>query len=113
MKELIFSFSLINKKNRHLKKNLPSYSVPMFLRIMPEIEITATLKHSKVQVRNEGIDIFKVKGENILLWLCCYKTCQTKTSNAEPMFYLDPKANTYIPLTKEVYARITTPHARL
>jgi fatty-acyl-CoA synthase len=82
----------LTKFAAHLKKHLPSYSVPMFLRIMPQIEVTATLKHSKVQIRSEGIDIFKVK---------------------EPLYYLDPKAATYVKLDKEVYARITAPGARL
>jgi len=31
----------------------------------------------------------------------------------EPLYYLDPKQSTYVPLTKDVYARITTPGARL
>jgi len=42
---------------RHAKKNLPSYSVPLFLRILPQQAVTATLKLQKVQLRNEGIDL--------------------------------------------------------
>jgi len=77
---------------KHARKNLPPYAVPLFIRMTPAIAITATLKHQKVEVRNEGIDVNKVK---------------------DPLFYLDDKLNAYVPLTKEVYARITAPKARI
>ena len=32
---------------------------------------------------------------------------------SDPLFYLDEKLSAYVPLTKEVYARITTPKARI
>lgn len=74
----------------YLKKQLPSYAVPLFLRIMPAMEITATLKQTKGTLRTEGVDISKV---------------------SDQMFYLD--GDKYVPLTKEVYAKITSPGARL
>jgi len=74
----------------HLKKNLPAYAVPLFLRIAPQMELTATLKQTKGHLRSEGIDINKVK---------------------DPLYFLDGEK--YVPLTKEVFARITTPGARL
>jgi len=77
---------------KHARKNLPPYAVPLFIRMTPAIAVTATLKHQKVDLRNEGIDIAKV---------------------SDPLFYLDEKLSAYVPLTKEVYARITTPKARI
>ena len=32
----------------HARKELPSYAVPLFIRKLPEIEITGTFKHRKV-----------------------------------------------------------------
>jgi acyl-CoA synthetase (AMP-forming)/AMP-acid ligase II len=74
----------------YLKKNLPVYAIPLFLRVIPQMEMTATLKQTKGTLRTEGIDILKVK---------------------DPLFFLD--GDKYVPLTKEIYAKITTPGARL
>jgi fatty-acyl-CoA synthase len=41
---------------RHLLDRLPSYAVPLFLRVVPEIEQTATFKSRKVNLRDEGYD---------------------------------------------------------
>ena len=91
----------------HAKKNLcvslrghvaltrvqrPSYAVPLFIRVTPALAITATLKHQKVDLRNEGMDIFKIK---------------------DAMYFLDEKLGKYVSLDKAVFARITTPGARL
>ena len=51
----------------HCKNDLPSYAVPIFVRILPEVEITGTFKHRKVEVRKEGIDPAKAKDP--LRWL--------------------------------------------
>ncbi|KAF9929573.1 hypothetical protein FBU30_001468 [Linnemannia zychae] len=48
-------------------KNLPRYSVPIFIRKTPEIEITGTFKQRKVELVNEGIDPTVIKDE--MLWL--------------------------------------------
>ncbi|KAG0044868.1 hypothetical protein BGZ83_009843 [Gryganskiella cystojenkinii] len=48
-------------------KNLPRYSVPIFIRIVPEMEITGTFKQRKVELVNEGMDPSKIKDE--MLWL--------------------------------------------
>ena len=41
---------------RHLLDRLPSYAVPLFLRVVLEIEQTATFKSRKVNLRDEGYD---------------------------------------------------------
>ncbi|KAF9997797.1 hypothetical protein BGZ80_010920 [Entomortierella chlamydospora] len=48
-------------------KNLPRYSVPIFIRKSPVIEITGTFKQRKVELVNEGIDPNKIPDE--MLWL--------------------------------------------
>jgi len=48
-------------------KNLPRYSVPIFIRKMPEMEITGTFKQRKVELVNEGIDPKTIANE--MLWL--------------------------------------------
>ncbi|RMZ17911.1 hypothetical protein D0860_00132 [Hortaea werneckii] len=53
----------------HLRKRLPRYAVPLFLRLMKEEqEVTGTLKHQKVALRNDGVDPSKV-GADELYWL--------------------------------------------
>jgi acyl-CoA synthetase (AMP-forming)/AMP-acid ligase II len=53
----------------HVKKQLPKYAVPLFLRLVKgELEITGTVKQTKVQLRNEGVDPVQV-GEDEIFWL--------------------------------------------
>jgi hypothetical protein len=53
----------------HVRKQLPKYAVPLFLRLVKgELEITGTVKQTKVQLRNEGVDPEQV-GEDEVLWL--------------------------------------------
>lgn len=52
-----------------VRKRLPRYAVPLFLRLMKdELEVTGTLKHQKVALRNEGVDPSKV-GNDQMFWL--------------------------------------------
>lgn len=45
----------------HCRANLPSYSIPVFVRFLPkEVDLTGTFKHKKVEYRNEGCDPTKV-----------------------------------------------------
>ena len=74
----------------HLRKNLPPYAVPLFIRVMAEQEATATFKQMKAGLRSEGIDIAKVK---------------------DPLYILE--GDTYVPLTPQIFGRITTPGAKL
>lgn len=56
-------------------KNLPSYAVPLFLRILPMIEITGTFKHQKVALRNQGANPQKCGGDAIfILGTACHYT---------------------------------------
>jgi fatty-acyl-CoA synthase len=49
------------------QKELPSYAQPLFLRFLPDMEITGTFKHQKVQLRDHGCDPNKVSDK--MFWL--------------------------------------------
>ncbi|KAF2900859.1 hypothetical protein ILUMI_05326 [Ignelater luminosus] len=44
-----------------LKGNLPSYAIPIFLRVMESIQLTGTYKLKKVELQAEGFDVNKIK----------------------------------------------------
>ena len=65
--------------------SLPAYAVPLFVRLLPEVELTGTFKLKKVQLRNEGFDINKVH---------------------DPLYVMDQGQKCYVPLTTDVYDEI-------
>ncbi len=80
------------KFKAHLEKNLAAYARPIFLRMQPEIEVTSTFKHRKVELVKDGYD--------------------PRTVN-DPHFFLDPVDSQYIPLTPELFDRIRAGEIRL
>ncbi len=69
----------------HLKKDLPAYAIPIFIRIQERAETTGTFKYKKTKVKNEGFDISQFK-DPVYVWL--------------------PGSDTYVPLTPEIYESI-------
>ncbi|KGL73489.1 Very long-chain acyl-CoA synthetase, partial [Tinamus guttatus] len=67
------------------KESLPSYAVPLFVRIQEALEITGTFKQRKSNLIKEGFDPNVIK---------------------EPLFFLDETKKTYVPLSPAVYADI-------
>jgi acyl-CoA synthetase (AMP-forming)/AMP-acid ligase II len=65
-------------------KNLPRYAVPLFIRVVPELEYTATNKLQKGRLRAEGIDLDKIKA----------------SSPEDAMYWLPPGAPKYVPFTR-------------
>ncbi|KAK4048158.1 hypothetical protein OIO90_005922 [Microbotryomycetes sp. JL221] len=57
----------LDKIATHVRKTLPKYAQPLFIRVVHKVEINGTSKQVKVQLRNEGIDPEKVKDP--LYWL--------------------------------------------
>jgi acyl-CoA synthetase (AMP-forming)/AMP-acid ligase II len=49
------------------EKELPKYAQPLFLRFLPEMEITGTFKHQKVQLREQGCNPSVVTDQ--MFWL--------------------------------------------
>jgi fatty-acyl-CoA synthase len=76
----------------HAGARLPAYAVPLFLRIVPELETTATFKTRKHLLRDEGFDPARVK---------------------DPLYVLLDRARGYQPLTPETWSRIQGGSARL
>mmetsp|Transcript_29046 Transcript_29046/g.46824 ORF Transcript_29046/g.46824 Transcript_29046/m.46824 type:complete len:659 (+) Transcript_29046:298-2274(+) len=75
----------------HAHKNLPSYSIPLFLRIQPKMPVTATMKHQKVQLRKEGIDLNEVE---------------------DPIFWLNPEVKKYERFTSHHHHLLTEQKAK-
>ncbi|KAI9260743.1 hypothetical protein BDA99DRAFT_513101 [Phascolomyces articulosus] len=71
---------------KYLSKNLPRYAIPLFVRFVPSMDLTGSLKVQKVAFRNQGIDKIP-EDEKPLYWV---------------------KNRTYVPFTDDDYARIST-----
>jgi citronellyl-CoA synthetase len=67
-----------------MKKELPSYAIPIFLRVSTTTVTTETMKHQKNHLKDDGYDVQKVK---------------------EPLYFLEPHGE-YVPLTKEMMEKI-------
>ena len=76
----------------HLKNSLPSYAMPIILRVKKEIEITGTFKHKKVELVKEGYN-----PQNV----------------SDPLFFLDDKNEDYIDLDKSLYEKLINKDIKL
>ena len=70
---------------QHVKAKLPSYAVPMFIRVRQEQEITGTFKHKKGDLKEQAFNLSLVD---------------------EPIFVLLPNSKEYKPMTKEWLAQL-------
>ncbi|MFN3912658.1 long-chain-acyl-CoA synthetase [Hyphomonas sp.] len=68
-----------------LDAKLPTYAVPIFIRVQPEAETTGTFKYRKVELVADGFDPEKV---------------------SEPLWILDPGERRYMPMTPGRYAML-------
>ncbi|MFI5364263.1 MAG: long-chain-acyl-CoA synthetase [Candidatus Binatia bacterium] len=73
---------------RYVVTNLASYERPYFLRVVPDMHITGTFKHCKVDYCAEGYDPTTVK---------------------DPLYYLDGKQ--YVPIDAALYSRLAAGEA--
>lgn len=69
-----------------LKKNLPPYAYPLFLRILKEIDVTGTFKLKKLALQKEGFDRGLIKDE---------------------LYFLNSKLGKYVELTPELFTQIS------
>jgi fatty-acyl-CoA synthase len=76
----------------HAERHLPSYARPAFVRLVPEMDVTGTLKQRKLALAAEGWDPGPAR---------------------DPLFVRDDALRTYVPLTPAVVADIQTGHRRL
>ena len=70
---------------QYLRKSLPVYAVPLFIRLTSELETTSTHKIRKNQLRDEGFDINAI---------------------SDPIYVLLPGSSEYIPLTADLHGEI-------
>jgi fatty-acyl-CoA synthase len=70
---------------RHIGQRLPPYARPLFLRIAPSLEITATFKLKKQQLALEGFDPTRI---------------------ADRLYCDDRARQQYVPLGEELYQRV-------
>jgi fatty-acyl-CoA synthase len=82
----------ISKLAAELSTALPAYARPVFIRLLPEIEVTGTFKQRKVDLVKAGFDPNKIR---------------------DPIYWFDPETARYEPLTPEVYAAIASGRTRL
>lgn len=75
-----------------LAEHLPAYSVPLFVRLRPEQEVTGTFKFRKVEVKREGFDPAII---------------------SEPLYARLNAEQGYEPLTAEVFSSICSGGVRL
>ncbi|XP_039346156.1 very long-chain acyl-CoA synthetase isoform X2 [Mauremys reevesii] len=77
---------------RHIVDYLPNYARPRFVRIQDAIEITATFKHRKVQLVEEGFNPAVIR---------------------DGMYFLDDKEKMYVPMTQDIYNAINNNSLKL
>lgn len=64
------------------KSSLATYARPLFIRLLPETPVTATFKLKKRELMEQGFDI---------------------NAHNDPIYFLDPKTGSYVPLTQKLY----------
>jgi fatty-acyl-CoA synthase len=75
-----------------LAAQLPAYARPVFLRILPALELTGTFKLRKQQLAEEGYDPTQVR---------------------DPLYLDDPARAAYVPLDAALYATLASGKLRL
>ena len=69
----------------HMRSELPTYAIPLFIRVSGPLEVTGTFKHRKVDLRQQGFD---------------------PGACPDPLFVLLPGASAYQPLTAAIHDQI-------
>ena len=77
---------------RYLTDRLPSYAVPVFVRILPRLAITETFKQKKQELMREGFDA---------------------SAPTDPLYVNDPASAAYVALDSNAYQRIVAGKVRL
>ncbi|CAG9854851.1 unnamed protein product [Phyllotreta striolata] len=75
-----------------LRKTLPSYARPIFIRILSKIDLTGTYKLKKTDLQQDGFDPSKV---------------------SDNIYYLDSSRGSYEKVTKEIYTEINNGNLRV
>jgi fatty-acyl-CoA synthase len=78
--------------HNYLRDRLPSYAVPLFVRILPSLSLTETFKQKKQDLVREGFDPSQV---------------------ANRLFFRDASAGTYVPLDAGLHTKIVNGNVRI
>lgn len=81
----------LKELSMNLRKALPSYARPQFLRVLEKIDMTGTCKLKKVDLQKDGFNPSLV---------------------TDKLYYLNAKTSEYEPLTVEVYEKILNQEIR-
>jgi fatty-acyl-CoA synthase len=76
----------------YLGAHLPEYARPLFLRLLPELDMTATFKQKKFDLVKEGFDPGRI---------------------SDPLYFSDAERRTFVPLDAALYARIQGGQVRM
>lgn len=82
---------------QHALSNLPRYAVPIFIRLVPEMDLTATMKLQKGRLKTEGADLDKIEG----------------SSPEDVMYWMPPGEDRYLPYGKADWERIQAGRVKL
>jgi fatty-acyl-CoA synthase len=76
----------------HLAERLPGYARPLFLRILPEMEVTATFKHKKTDLARAGYD---------------------PSATHDAIYFNDAESGAFVPLDQALFRRIQDGQIRI
>ena len=76
----------------HLKRQLPDYARPVFLRIRPALDVTGTFKQRKIELVKEGCD---------------------PTIISDRLYFDDPREGRYVPLDAELHKTLESGSVRI
>lgn len=71
--------------SKHVLASLPKYSLPYFIRLQKQLDLTGSFKYVKTHLKKEGFDPSKVN---------------------EPLYFLDTVAKEYVKITPELFEKI-------
>ncbi|MEM9033684.1 MAG: AMP-binding protein, partial [Actinomycetota bacterium] len=77
---------------RHVAAELPAYARPRFVRLVDSLVVTGTFKHRKVELVRDGFDPAVID---------------------DPLWFLDPASDEYVPLDATLHQRIVEGEVRL
>ena len=82
---------------QHALAKLPRYAVPIFVRLVPETHITATMKQQKGTLKKEGADLDRIR----------------TSSTEDVMYWMPPGQNKYLPYGSADWKKIQAGQVKL
>jgi fatty-acyl-CoA synthase len=82
----------VERLGKAIHDGLAPYARPLFLRILPQMEITGTFKHRKVDLVRDGFDPGRI---------------------SDPLYFRDPALGRYVPLDATLHEAIRSGQIRL